>query len=56
MECDPRGLGARPEVCQRLAIRAYPTWVIGPHRVEGVMSLDELARLSGFRSATQPGG
>ncbi len=56
MECDPRGVSARPELCRQLAIRAYPTWVIDVHRVEGLMSLDELARLSGFRFATRTGG
>ncbi len=33
-------------------VRAYPTWMIGGNRYEGVMSLERLAELSGFRYAT----
>ena len=33
-------------------MHAYPTWVIGGQKYEGVMSLDKLAELSKFRSAT----
>jgi hypothetical protein len=51
VECDPRGIGARPDVCARLAIRSYPTWVIGAERREGVMTLEELAQLSRFSGA-----
>jgi len=29
-------------------VRAYPTWVIAGRRVEGVQSLDDLARASRF--------
>jgi uncharacterized membrane protein len=48
VECDPRGTGARPDLCQAIGVRALPTWVIGGQRREGVMTLDDLARLSGF--------
>jgi hypothetical protein len=33
-------------------VRAYPTWVIGGQKYEGVLSLDRLAELSQFRYAT----
>ena len=33
-------------------VRAYPTWMIGGKKHEGVMSLERLAELSGFRYAT----
>ena len=33
-------------------MHAYPTWVINGEKYEGVMSLDRLAELSKFRSAT----
>lgn len=49
VECDPRGRGAQPEVCLRARVRAYPTWDIGGWRFEGVISLADLARLSGYR-------
>lgn len=48
VECDPRGAGARPDLCARLAIRRYPTWTVGGERYEGVLSLDRLAELSRF--------
>lgn len=48
MECDPRGLGARPDRCASAAVRRYPTWVIGSQRLEGVMTLGELATASAF--------
>lgn len=54
MECDPKGAGGRPDLCRSLAIRAYPTWIVGNQRREGVMTLDELAKLSGFDPATVP--
>lgn len=53
MECDPRGLNANPAACHALGVRRYPTWIVGGQRHEGVMSLDELARLSRF--AERPG-
>ena len=33
--------------CDRVGIKAYPTWVLGEKRVEGVLSLDALGRLLG---------
>lgn len=53
VECDPRGVGAQPQVCAAAGIRAYPTWDIGGRRYEGFLSLEELARLSGY---PPPGG
>jgi len=50
IECDPRGAGARPAACQAAGIRAYPTWIFpNGARVQGVMALDRLAAVSGFR-------
>jgi hypothetical protein len=48
VECDARSIGARPDLCNALGVRAYPTWIIGNQRLEGVLTLEELARLSGF--------
>jgi len=36
-------------------VRAYPTWIIGGQKYEGVMSLERLAELSKFRYMTQAG-
>lgn len=33
--------------CDRAGIKAYPTWVMGERRVEGVLSLDALGRWIG---------
>jgi uncharacterized membrane protein len=49
VECDPRSPRGQPAVCARAGVRAYPTWVIGGQRFEGVMPLADLARLSGYR-------
>ncbi len=48
MECDPRSPGARPDLCERLGIRRYPTWIIRGERYEGVLALDRLAEISRF--------
>jgi uncharacterized membrane protein len=58
VECDPSGPAARPEQCARARIQRYPTWVISGRTLEGLRTLDELARLSGFVEppAARPGG
>jgi len=52
VECDPKGLNARPELCAKVDVKAYPTWVVGADRREGVLSLDQLAEMSKFHFAT----
>jgi uncharacterized membrane protein len=49
VECDPRSPIGKPSVCAAAGIRAFPTWDIGGKRHEGVLSLEELARLSGYQ-------
>ncbi|WP_216903793.1 hypothetical protein [Synechococcus sp. CCY 9618] len=46
VECDKTDQGR--ERCQAAGIAAYPTWVLGERRLEGVQSLDALKRWSGF--------
>jgi uncharacterized membrane protein/glutaredoxin len=48
VECDPKGAGARPDLCERASVKSFPTWVIGDQRLEGTQSLDALARASRF--------
>jgi len=48
VECDARSPAGKPAVCAAAKIRAFPTWDIAGTRYEGVLSLEELARLSGF--------
>lgn len=48
IECDPRSPVGKPAVCAAAGIRAFPTWEIAGRKYEGVLSLEELARLSGY--------
>jgi len=53
VECDKTDAGR--ERCEAAEIRAYPTWVMGDRRLEGVQSLEELKRWSGYPGAvTEP--
>ena len=47
VECDRTDAGR--ERCQAAMIQAYPTWVRGQERREGMLSLEELARWSGWK-------
>ena len=48
VECDPNGVNARPDLCEKAGVKAFPTWVIGDKRLEGVQSPDALAEASKF--------
>jgi hypothetical protein len=52
VECDKTKEGR--ERCQEAGIKAYPTWVLGSKRVEGVQTIEELKRWSGY--AKTPAG
>ena len=45
VECEKTA--ADRQRCDRAGIKAYPTWVLGDRRVEGMLSLDALGRLLG---------
>ena len=49
MECDPKGVNPRPDLCRQAGVKAFPTWVINGQTREGVMTLDQLAEMSKFR-------
>ncbi len=53
VECDKTKEGR--ERCQEAGIKAYPTWVLGSKRVEGVQTIEELKRWSGY-AKTPAGG
>ena len=53
VECDKTKEGR--ERCQAAEIKAYPTWVLGSKRVEGVQTIEELKRWSGFSKAPAGG-
>lgn len=49
IECSPEGpRGPEAPVCQTMHIQGYPTWIINGRRYEGVLSPEDLARLSGY--------
>ncbi len=50
VECDKTDAGR--ERCRAAGIKAYPTWVLGDQRIEGVQSIEELKRWSGFPPAS----
>lgn len=53
VECSPNGRrGSVAVECVINEIDSYPTWVIDDRRYQRVLSLDELARLSGYRDWT----
>ena len=51
IDCDPEGLPGDP-VCPKKPIRGYPTWEIDGQLHQAVLSLEELAELSGFALST----
>lgn len=56
MECDASGINGQPDVCRSIGVKAYPTWVVNNRHREGVLSLDQLADMSGFRHADNAAG
>ncbi len=52
IECDPKGKNPQPNLCVAAGIKAYPTWEINGKIQEGVISLDNLAKLSGYNGST----
>jgi hypothetical protein len=48
VECDARGLGARPDRCAQVGVKRYPTWTIDGQRYEGVQTIEQLATASKF--------
>ncbi|HWP93747.1 MAG TPA: vitamin K epoxide reductase family protein [Thermodesulfobacteriota bacterium] len=49
VECHPRGEHANTALCYAKGIHNYPTWEINGQFYVGARSLQELARLSGFK-------
>ena len=52
VECSPNG-PRQPQsaACNRASIQRYPTWVIAGNRIEGGLTVEELARFSDYRPA-----
>lgn len=49
IECDPRGTNARPDLCRKAGVRAFPTWEIKGKKYEGMLTLQQLAAISDYR-------
>lgn len=49
VECDPSGPDAQPKLCQDAGIKGYPTWEINGQFYQGERTLEELAKLSGYK-------
>lgn len=55
LECEKGAAGQQR--CSQVGIRAYPTWIKGGERREGVLTLEELKSWSGYRpGGTTPAG
>ncbi|MGA9379257.1 MAG: hypothetical protein WBV73_10850 [Phormidium sp.] len=48
IECDPRGKNPQTALCEKINIRAFPTWQINGKLYEGGIPLKELADISGY--------
>lgn len=50
IECSPGGRRApQAAICNAAGVQVYPTWFINGQRYEGLLTLRDLARLSGFK-------
>ncbi|HLP87566.1 MAG TPA: hypothetical protein VK184_03035 [Nostocaceae cyanobacterium] len=49
IECDPRGTNARPDLCRKAGVRAFPTWEIQGKKYQGMLTLQQLAAISDYR-------
>ena len=54
VECDPKGVNARPDLCQKAGVKSFPTWVLGDKRREGVQTPQALADFSDFKESSKP--
>jgi uncharacterized membrane protein/glutaredoxin len=54
VECDPKGVNARPDLCEKAGVRSFPTWVLGDKRREGVQTPQALAEFSDFKEPPKP--
>ncbi|TAE56344.1 MAG: hypothetical protein EAZ87_18525 [Nostocales cyanobacterium] len=49
IECDPKGTNPRPDLCEKAKIQGYPTWEINGKLYPGRQSLENLAKISGYK-------
>lgn len=51
IECDPTGQNPKPELCRKAQIKGYPTWEINGKLYPGMLTLQQLAQLSGYQGS-----
>ncbi len=49
VECHPKGPNANPSFCLAKGIRRYPSWEIDGRFYEGMLSLEQLAKISRYK-------
>lgn len=54
VECDSRGYNPGAAMCMKDNISGFPTWKIGKKVISGEMSLQDLAKASGYRGVVDP--
>lgn len=54
VECDPKGVNPRPDLCEKAGVKSFPTWVMGDKRREGVQTPQTLADFSNFKEPAKP--
>ncbi|MGH7400101.1 MAG: vitamin K epoxide reductase family protein [Candidatus Rokuibacteriota bacterium] len=52
VECAADGVNGRPDLCEKAGVKAFPTWIMGTERREGIQSLSALATFSRFQTET----
>lgn len=48
IECDPQGKNSRRDLCEKAKVEGYPTWEVKGQTYPGKMSLEDLAKISGY--------
>jgi len=48
LDCDPSGISSHPDLCLAANVESFPTWEINGQSYQGVQSLEELAKISGY--------
>ena len=50
IECARDGIGSQTQLCIDKKIKGFPTWEINGKLILGVLSLNELSKLTGFKN------
>lgn len=51
IECDPTGQNPKPQLCTKAQIKGYPTWEINGRLYPGLLTVPQLAELSGYKGS-----